>query len=232
MFNPATGEQSGIVPLAGAEEVNEAVVAAKAAFPGWAATTPLRRARILNRFLRLLEENQERSAETIVAEHGKVHSDALGEIGRGVEVVEFATAAPILLKGEITENVGTQVDSHSLRQPLGVVAGITPFNFPAMVPMWMFPVALGLRQLLHPQGLRARAERRPDPGRAPEGGGPAGRRVSGRPWRQGGGRRHPAPSGHRGRELRGLDADGQVHLRRPPPRTGNAARPWAGPRTT
>ena len=141
VFNPATGEQSGIVPLAGAEEVNEAVVVAKAAFPGWAATTPLRRARILNRFLRLLEENQERLAQTIVAEHGKVHSDALGEIGRGVEVVEFATAAPILLKGEITENVGTQVDSHSLRQPLGVVAGITPFNFPAMVPMWMFPVA-------------------------------------------------------------------------------------------
>ncbi len=142
VFNPATGEQSGIVPLAGAEEVNEAVVVAKAAFPGWAATTPLRRARILNRFLRLLEESQERLAQTIVAEHGKVHSDALGEIGRGVEVVEFATAAPILLKGEITENVGTQVDSHSLRQPLGVVAGITPFNFPAMVPMWMFPVAL------------------------------------------------------------------------------------------
>ena len=142
VFNPATGEQQGVVPLASAEEVNEAVALAQAAFPAWAMTTPLRRARILNRFLRLLEENQGRIAETITAEHGKVYSDFVGEIARGVEVVEFATAAPHLLKGEITENVGTRVDSHSLRQPLGVVAGITPFNFPVMVPMWMFPVAL------------------------------------------------------------------------------------------
>src|SRR3712207_1251172 len=142
VFNPATGEESGTVPLASAEEVNEAVAVARAAFPGWAATTPLRRARILNRFLRLLEENQDRIARAITAEHGKVHSDAVGELARGIEVVEFATAAPHLLKGDVTENVGTRVDSHSLRQPLGVVAGITPFNFPAMVPMWMFPVAL------------------------------------------------------------------------------------------
>jgi malonate-semialdehyde dehydrogenase (acetylating)/methylmalonate-semialdehyde dehydrogenase len=102
----------------------------------------LRRARVLNRFLRLLEENDERIAAVITAEHGKVLSDAKGELARGIEVVEFATGAPHLLKGEITENVGTRVDSHALRQPLGVVAGITPFNFPAMVPMWMFPVAL------------------------------------------------------------------------------------------
>ncbi|MFO1073208.1 MAG: CoA-acylating methylmalonate-semialdehyde dehydrogenase [Geminicoccaceae bacterium] len=142
VFNPATGEQSGTVPLASTAEVNEAVEIARAAFPKWAATTPLRRARILNRFLRLLEENEERIASAITAEHGKVYSDSVGELARGVEVVEFATAAPHLLKGEITENVGTRVDSHSLRQPLGVVAGITPFNFPAMVPMWMFPVAL------------------------------------------------------------------------------------------
>src|SRR5687768_7484615 len=119
VYNPATGEQSGTVPLASAEEVDAAVKAARAAFPKWAATTPLRRARVLNRFLRLLEENQERLAATISAEHGKVHSDALGEVARGVEVVEFATGAPQLLKGEITENVGTRVDSHSLRQPLG-----------------------------------------------------------------------------------------------------------------
>ena len=142
VFNPATGEQTGTVPLASAAEVDEAVGMARAAFPAWAMTTPLRRARILNRFLRLLEENQGRLAETITAEHGKVYSDSLGEIARGVEVVEFATGAPQLLKGEVTENVGTRVDSHSLRQPLGVVAGITPFNFPAMVPLWMFPVAL------------------------------------------------------------------------------------------
>jgi malonate-semialdehyde dehydrogenase (acetylating)/methylmalonate-semialdehyde dehydrogenase len=142
VFNPATGEQSGLVPLASRAEVDEAVAAAKRAFPTWAATPPLRRARILNRFLRLLEENIDQLAAVITAEHGKVLSDAKGEIQRGMEVVEFAVGAPQLLKGEVTENVGTRVDSHSLRQPLGVVAGITPFNFPAMVPMWMFPVAL------------------------------------------------------------------------------------------
>jgi malonate-semialdehyde dehydrogenase (acetylating) / methylmalonate-semialdehyde dehydrogenase len=142
VFNPATGEQNGSVPFAGKQEMDEAVAAAKKAWPGWAATTPLRRARILNRFLRLLEENEPRIAATITSEHGKVLSDAAGELTRGIEVVEFATGAPQLLKGEVTENVGTRVDSHSLRQPLGIVAGITPFNFPAMVPMWMFPVAL------------------------------------------------------------------------------------------
>jgi malonate-semialdehyde dehydrogenase (acetylating)/methylmalonate-semialdehyde dehydrogenase len=142
VFNPATGEQTGAVPLAGEAEMAEAVAAAKQAWPAWAATTPLRRARILNRFLHLLEENEQRIAATITSEHGKVLSDAAGELTRGIEVVEFATGAPQLLKGEVTENVGTRVDSHSLRQPLGVVAGITPFNFPAMVPMWMFPVAL------------------------------------------------------------------------------------------
>ncbi|MBH0236628.1 CoA-acylating methylmalonate-semialdehyde dehydrogenase [Methylobrevis albus] len=142
VFNPATGEQSGTVVLASGDDVRTAVAAAKAAAPGWAQTTPLRRARILNKFLHILEERTEELAAAITAEHGKVLSDAKGEVQRGMEVVEFATAAPQLLKGEITENVGTRVDSHSMRQPLGIVAGITPFNFPAMVPMWMFPVAL------------------------------------------------------------------------------------------
>ncbi|ASG25190.1 CoA-acylating methylmalonate-semialdehyde dehydrogenase [Nitrospirillum viridazoti] len=142
VYNPATGEETARVDLASVDEVAAAVAAAAAAFPAWAATPPLRRARILNRFLRILEDRADELAAIIVSEHGKVHSDALGEIQRGMEVVEFATAAPTLLKGEVTENVGTRVDSHSLRQPLGVVAGITPFNFPAMVPMWMFPVAL------------------------------------------------------------------------------------------
>jgi len=142
VFNPATGEQTGSVAIANAADVADAVAAATKAAPGWAATTPLRRARILNRFLRILEDRIDELAAVIVAEHGKVHSDAVGEIQRGMEVVEFATAAPQLLKGELTENVGTRVDSYSMRQPLGVVAGITPFNFPAMVPMWMFPVAL------------------------------------------------------------------------------------------
>ncbi|MGD9508877.1 MAG: CoA-acylating methylmalonate-semialdehyde dehydrogenase [Geminicoccaceae bacterium] len=142
VFNPATGERTGEVALGGAVEVEEAVRLARAAWPGWAATSPLRRARLLQRFLRLVEEHTPRLAQTITAEHGKVYSDSLGEVTRGLEVVEFATAAPQLLKGEVSENVGTGVDSHSLRQPLGVVAGITPFNFPAMVPMWMFPIAL------------------------------------------------------------------------------------------
>ncbi|MGB0696168.1 MAG: CoA-acylating methylmalonate-semialdehyde dehydrogenase [Rhodospirillaceae bacterium] len=141
-FNPATGEQSGAVSLASPEDVKDAVAVAKAAAPGWADTTPLQRGRILNRFLRLLEERMDALAAVITAEHGKVLSDAKGEVQRGMEVVEFATAAPQLLKSEMTESVGVGIDSHALRQPLGVVAGITPFNFPAMVPMWMFPVAL------------------------------------------------------------------------------------------
>jgi len=142
VFNPATGAETASVALASEAEVRAAVATAKAAHPGWASTTPLRRARILNRFLAILEARTDELAAAITAEHGKVLSDAKGEIQRGIEVVEFATAAPELLKGEFSENVGTRVDSHSLRQPLGVVAGITPFNFPAMVPMWMFPVAL------------------------------------------------------------------------------------------
>jgi malonate-semialdehyde dehydrogenase (acetylating)/methylmalonate-semialdehyde dehydrogenase len=142
VYNPALGEVVAQVPLASTADVGQAVAVAKAAFPGWAATTPLRRSRILFKFKELLESNAERLAEIISAEHGKVHDDALGEITRGLEVVEFACGIPHLLKGEVTENVGTAVDSHSLRQPLGVVAGITPFNFPVMVPMWMFPVAL------------------------------------------------------------------------------------------
>ena len=142
VFNPATGEASAHVRLASAADVNGAVAAAAKAFPEWGATTPLRRARILNKFLRILEERTDELAAIITAEHGKTLSDAKGEIQRGAEVVEFATGAPQLLKGEFTDSVGTGVDSHSLRQPLGVVAGITPFNFPAMVPMWMFPVAL------------------------------------------------------------------------------------------
>lgn len=142
VFNPATGLTETRVPLASADEVGEVVAAAKAAWPAWAKMPPLRRARILDKFKNLLIENADKLAGLISAEHGKTHDDALGEVTRGLEVVEFAIGIPHLLKGEITENVGTNVDSHSLRQPLGVVAGISPFNFPCMVPMWMFPVAL------------------------------------------------------------------------------------------
>lgn len=142
VFNPATGAQSGEVSLASAADVRAAVQAAASVADDWAATPPLKRGRILNAFLRILDERIDELAAVITAEHGKVLSDARGEIQRGMEVVEFATAAPQLLKSEMTENVGTRIDSFALRQPLGVVAGITPFNFPAMVPMWMFPVAL------------------------------------------------------------------------------------------
>ena len=142
VYNPASGVLSRRVAFAGKAEVDQAVTAATAAAPPWAATPPLRRARVLARFRELLERDLTRLAAIITAEHGKVASDAAGEVQRGIEVVEFATGIPQLLKGEFTEEVGTGVDSYSVRQPLGVVAGITPFNFPAMVPLWMFPVAL------------------------------------------------------------------------------------------
>jgi len=142
IYNPALGTVKARVPLATAEEVARAVEAAKAAFPVWAAATPLKRARVMSKFKELLEDHAAELAAIVTSEHGKVLDDAMGEVTRGLEVVEFACGGPHLLKGEVSENVGTNVDSHSLRQPLGVVAGITPFNFPVMVPMWMFPVAI------------------------------------------------------------------------------------------
>jgi malonate-semialdehyde dehydrogenase (acetylating)/methylmalonate-semialdehyde dehydrogenase len=142
VFNPATGERTRRVALADAGEVDAAVKAAAAAFPDWAATPPLTRARVLFRFRELLDRHADEFARIVTDEHGKVLSDAKGEVTRGMEVVEFACGIPQLLKGEYTEQVGRGIDNWSLRQPLGVVAGITPFNFPVMVPMWMFPVAL------------------------------------------------------------------------------------------
>ena len=142
VFNPATGIESARVSLADANEVNTAVVAAKTAFPAWSETTPLNRARVLFKFKELVEANRENLAKMITAEHGKVLNDAAGEVTRGLEVVEFACGIPHLLKGEHSVNVGQGIDSWSEMQPLGVVAGITPFNFPVMVPMWMFPIAI------------------------------------------------------------------------------------------
>ena len=142
VFNPATGEQSSEVNLATTNDVNEAVSKAKKAFLSWSQKTPLFRARVLFKFKELIEKNSDELTKIIVSEHGKVYEDAKGSLTRGLEVVEFACGIPHLLKGEFTENVGTNVDSWSIRQPLGVCAGITPFNFPAMVPMWMFPIAI------------------------------------------------------------------------------------------
>jgi malonate-semialdehyde dehydrogenase (acetylating)/methylmalonate-semialdehyde dehydrogenase len=142
VFDPSTGQVSARVPLASTEELNACVKIAREAFPKWAATPPLQRARVMFRYRQLLDAATDRIAAIITREHGKTLPDARGEVIRGLEVVEFACGIPDLLKGEISENVGTGIDAYNLRQPLGVVAGITPFNFPAMVPLWMFPVAI------------------------------------------------------------------------------------------
>ncbi|HQR49172.1 MAG TPA: CoA-acylating methylmalonate-semialdehyde dehydrogenase [Steroidobacteraceae bacterium] len=142
VYNPATGELRGRVAFASADETRAAIASADAALAGWSATPPLQRARVMFRFKALLEQHADEIAALLTSEHGKVLSDARGELVRGLEVVEFACGIPQLLKSEFTENVGTNIDSWSIRQPVGVCAGITPFNFPAMVPMWMFPVAI------------------------------------------------------------------------------------------
>jgi malonate-semialdehyde dehydrogenase (acetylating)/methylmalonate-semialdehyde dehydrogenase len=142
IYNPATGRASGTVDFAGPAEVDLAVSAAAAALPGWRTASLVRRAQVMFQFRELMSQHAAELARLITAEHGKVHSDALGEVARGLEVVEFACGIPHLLKGGFSENVSTGVDAYSIRQPVGVVVGITPFNFPAMVPMWMFPIAL------------------------------------------------------------------------------------------
>ena len=140
--NPATGQITAMVALAQTAEVDAAVAAARTAFPAWADTPPIRRARVMFKFLELLNLHRDALAHAITAEHGKVFTDAQGEVTRGIDIVEFACGIPQLLKGDYTDQVSTGIDNWTLRQPLGVVAGITPFNFPVMVPMWMFPVAI------------------------------------------------------------------------------------------
>jgi malonate-semialdehyde dehydrogenase (acetylating)/methylmalonate-semialdehyde dehydrogenase len=142
VFNPASGEQTGAVALASVEEVDAVVAAAKAAAPGWRSTSLSKRAEVMFRMRELVDANRKELATMLTAEHGKVLSDALGEVARGLENIEFACGVPHLLKGGFSEQASSGVDVYSIRQPLGVVAGITPFNFPAMVPMWMFANAL------------------------------------------------------------------------------------------
>jgi len=142
VFSPATGEFASKVALASSGEVDAAVAAAAAAFQAWAEVPPIRRARLMNKFLSLLNEHKDELAKAITAEHGKAYSHACGEVERGIDIVEFACGMPQLLKGDFTDQVSTGIDNWTLRQPLAVVAGITPFNFPVMVPMWMFPVAI------------------------------------------------------------------------------------------
>lgn len=142
VFNPATGAVARRLVLGEIADVDTAVAAAKAAFPAWRDTPPIRRARVMLRFLELMNRHKDELAAIITAEHGKVFADAQGEVARGIDVIEFACGIPQLLKGDYTEQVSTGMDNWTVRQPLGVVAGITPFNFPCMVPCWMFPVAL------------------------------------------------------------------------------------------
>jgi malonate-semialdehyde dehydrogenase (acetylating)/methylmalonate-semialdehyde dehydrogenase len=142
VYNPATGQVTKRVPYCDAAAIDAAVKAATAALPEWRDASILRRARVMQKFLALLQASQKEIARLITEEHGKTLPDAMGSVQRGIEVVEFACGIPQLLKGEYSENVGTAVDTHTVRQPVGVCAGITPFNFPAMVPMWMFPMAI------------------------------------------------------------------------------------------
>ena len=232
VFNPALGEVSGRVALAGPAEVDRAVAAATAAWRAWAATPPLApRAR----HVPLPGAARARPARTrrhLTAEHGKVLSDAEGEVHRGMEVVEFACGIPQLLKGEFTEEVGTWRRRLSLRQPLGVVAGITPFNFPAMVPMWMFPVALACGNcfILKPSERDPSAS--PAARRTAEGGGAAGRRVQRGAWRQGGGGCLLAHPGIAAVSFVGSTPIARIHLPRRQRRTASACRRWAAQRTT
>src|ERR1700758_1569838 len=175
VVNPHTGEVQARAPLAGADEVAQAVESSMAAFEGWAAVNPQRRARVMFEFKRLVEARMDELAELLSSEHGKVIADSKGDIQRGLEVIEFACGIPHALKGEYTEGAGPGIDVYSMRQPLGVCAGITPFNFPAMIPMWMFGIAIAVGNAF----VMTPAERAPCvPGRMAElfleAGGPVG----------------------------------------------------------
>lgn len=211
VFNPATGAVTGQVALANAAEVDAAVAAAQAAFPAWADTPPIRRARVMFRFLELLNLHKDQLAHLITAEHGKVFTDAQGEVSRGIDIVEFACGIPQLLKGDFTDQVSTGIDNWTLRQPLGVVAGITPFNFPVMVPMWMFPVAIAAGNCfvlkpspIDPSASLLMAELLKQAG-LPDG-------VQRGAGRQGGGRCAAGAPGRKSRVFRRLDTDCQLHL--------------------
>ena len=212
VYNPALGEVAGRVAFASTDDVSQAVAAAQSAFPGWAATPPLRRARVMFKFKELVERDHDKLARLISSEHGKVVSDARGEVTRGLEVVEFACGIPHLLKGDYSEQVGTGIDTYSMRQALGVCAGITPFNFPAMVPMWMFPIAIacGNTFVLKPSERDPSAE--PALGQPAQGGGIARRSIQRRARRQSRGGRAAQRSAHCRGQLRRLYAHRRVHL--------------------
>ena len=232
MTNPATGEVTGEVTLGSVEDARAVIDAAAAAFPAWRDTSLAKRSAILFNFRELLNARKGELAEIITSEHGKVVSDALGEVSRGQEVVEFACGIPHLLKGGFTENASTKVDVYSIRQPLGPVGIISPFNFPAMVPMWFFPIAIAAGNTVvlkpsekDPSASLWMAELWAEAG-------PAARRVQRVAGRQDRRRRTADQQGHQVGVLRRLHADRAVRLRRPALRTVSACRHSAAPRTT
>ena len=232
IYNPATGEVQARVPFATRAEMRKAVENAQKAFLEWSAVNPQRRARVMFDFKALVEKNMDELALMLSSEHGKVIADSRGDIQRGLEVIEFACGIPHLLKGEYTEGAGPGIDIYSMRQPLGVVAGITPFNFPAMIPMWMFGVAIACGNTFICKPSEKDPSRAAAPGRADDGSGRAGRRAQRRQRRQGSGRRHPRRSRHPGGELRRLVGHRRIMSTPAARRTESACRPWAGPRTT
>ena len=232
VYNPATGRQTGEVDFATVEEVDAAVAAAKAAFTTWREVSLAKRAEIFFSIRELVHERRDEIARILTSEHGKVLSDAMGEVTRGLEVIEFCCGLPTLLKSEFSEQASTGIDVYSIRQPLGVVAGITPFNFPAMVPMWMWApaIACGNTFVLKP------SEKDPSASiwtaELAEGGRAARRRVQRRARRQGRRRRGARASRHRRRVVRRLDADRALRLRDGDRRAASAARRSAARRTT
>src|ERR671922_52185 len=168
VYDPATGQQAAQVAFATGDDVDAAVTAAQAAWPAWRDTSVVKRARVMFRFLRLLERDRDEMARIIASEHGKVVPDAVGEVQRGLEVVEVACGIPHLLKGDFSENVSTEVDCYSIRQPIGVAAGITPFNFPIMVPMWMHPIAIACGDAFVDKVMERAGRLRTGPGLDPE----------------------------------------------------------------
>jgi hypothetical protein len=232
VFNPATGEVQAKVPLASKAELDAAVASAAEAQPKWGATNPQRRARVMMEFVRLLNRDMDKLAEALSREHGKTIPDAKGDVQRGLEVVEFCIGAPHLLKGEFTDSAGPGIDMYSMRQALGVVAGITPFNFPAMIPMWKFApaIACGNAFILKP------SERDPS---VPlmlaelmmEAGLPDGH-PPGRERRQGGGGRHPRQRHDPGRSASWARPPSPSTSTPAAARTANASSASAAPRTT
>ena len=213
VFNPNTGEVQAKVAYAKHSEVEHAIAVAEAAQPAWAAVNPQRRARVMMKFLELVQKEYDALARLLSSEHGKTFTDAKGDIQRGLEVVEFACGIPHLLKGEYTESAGPGIDLYSLRQPLGVVAGITPFNFPAMIPLWKCGAGAGLRQRLHPQALGTRSVGADAACRAVSGSGPAGGRAQCGQRRQGSGRHAADRSARQGGRLRRLLGHRRICLR-------------------